>query len=89
MALLYGQLGLLAEDRQQPRQALDWMIKCVTLFREFPSPLTEPAPSHLARFARQMGMPVLEEAWQQVTGQPAPQPVRDWIISHPDQTSPE
>ncbi len=84
LAAAYGQLGLLAEDRQQPRQALDWTIRSVTLFSEFPSPLAGPGPSHLARLARQLGLPDLEHAWQQVTGQPVPQPIREYITSHHD-----
>jgi tetratricopeptide (TPR) repeat protein len=84
LAATYTQLGLLAKDRQQPRQALDWMIRCVTLFSEFRGPLTGPAPLHLVRLTRQLGMPALEQAWQQATGQPVPQPVRDYITSHRD-----
>ena len=87
LAMTYGQLGLLAEDRQQPRQALDCMIRCVSLFSEFPSPLTGSGPSHLAWLARQLGMPALEHAWQQVTGQSLPQPVRDYVTSHLDSPS--
>jgi tetratricopeptide (TPR) repeat protein len=84
LALSYGQLGLLAETRQQPHQALDWTIRCVTLFSQFPHPATGPGPGHLARLARQLGLPAFEEAWQQATGQPVPQPVRDYITSDPD-----
>jgi tetratricopeptide (TPR) repeat protein len=84
LALAYGQLGLLAEARQEPRQALDWLVRCVTLFSQFPDPATGPGPRHLARLTRQLGMPALEQAWQQATGQPLPQPVRDYITSHPD-----
>jgi tetratricopeptide (TPR) repeat protein len=88
MALTYGQLGLLAEDRQQPRQALEWTVRCVTLFDQFPHPATGPGPEHLARLTRQLGLPALEQAWTQVTGQPVPQPVRDYITSHPGQEQP-
>ena len=88
MAISYGQLGLLAEARQEPRQALDWIVRCVTLFDQFPHPATGPGPSHLARLTRQLGMPALEQAWQQVTGQPVPQPVRDYLTSHPGQDQP-
>jgi tetratricopeptide (TPR) repeat protein len=84
LALTYGQLGLLAEARQQPRQALDWTVRCVALFSQFPHPATGPGPGHLARLARQLGLPVLEQAWQQAAGQPVPQPVRDYITSHHD-----
>jgi tetratricopeptide (TPR) repeat protein len=84
LALSYGQLGLLAEARNQPHQALDWIIRCVTLFSQFPHPATGPGPRHLARLARQLGLPTLEQAWLQATGQPVPQPVRDYITSHHD-----
>ena len=88
LARTYRQLGLLTESRQQPRQALDWMVRCVTLFDQFPHPATGPGPEHLARLTRQLGMPALEQAWQQVTGQPVPQPVRDYLTSHPGQDQP-
>jgi tetratricopeptide (TPR) repeat protein len=88
MALTYGQLGLLAEARQQQRQALDWTVRCVTLFAQFPHPATGPGPLHLARLTRQLGIPALEQTWQQVTGQPVPQPVRDYITSYHDQAQP-
>jgi tetratricopeptide (TPR) repeat protein len=82
--LTYAQLALLAEDMDQGRQALEWNVRCVTLFSEFPSPLTGTGPSALARLTCQLGMPALEHTWQQVTGQPLPQQVRDYITSHHD-----
>ena len=88
MALSYGQLGLLAEARHQPGQALSWMIRCVNLFDQFPHPATGPGPRHLARLTRQLGMPALQEAWQQITGQPLPQAVRNYISSHHDEDPP-
>jgi tetratricopeptide (TPR) repeat protein len=89
LAVTYGQLGRLAEDRHQPRQALDWMVRCVTLFDQFPHPATGPGPRHLARLTRQLGTPALEQAWQQATGQPLPQQVRDYLATRPDDPSPE
>jgi tetratricopeptide (TPR) repeat protein len=88
MAMTYGQLGLLAEAREQPGQALAWIVRCVSLFDQFPHPVTEPGPRHLARLSRQLGIPALEQAWQQVTGQPVPQAVRDYIISYQDEDAP-
>jgi tetratricopeptide (TPR) repeat protein len=85
MASTYAQLGLLAEAGAQASLALEWNIRCVTLFDKFPGPLTETGPAALARLTRQLGMSALEEAWQQITGQPVPQTVRDYIISHPDE----
>jgi hypothetical protein len=89
IATSYGQLGLLAEDRNQAEQALAWNIRCVTLFSDFPSPLTGTGPSALARLTKQLGLPALETAWQETTGQPLPAAVRDWITSHQDQTDQE
>ena len=85
MALTYAQLGLLAEERGQRPLALEWNIRCVTLFDQFPHPLTGTGPTALARLTRQLGMPALEQAWQQITGQPVPQAVRDYITSHHDE----
>jgi len=84
MALTYAQLGLLAEERDQAPLALQWNIRCVTLFDQFPSPMTGTGPSALARLTRHLGLPALQAAWQQITGQPVPQPVRDHIIRHDD-----
>jgi tetratricopeptide (TPR) repeat protein len=89
MAATYSALGLLAEDRDQAPQALAWNIRCVTLFSDFPSPLTGTGPSALARLTQQLGLPALEAAWQEATGQPLPQPVHDWITSQNAQASPE
>ncbi len=84
MASTYAQLGLLAEARAQAPQALTWNIRCVTLFSDFPSRLTGTGPSALARLTSQLGLPSLETAWQETTGQPLPAVVRDWITSHQD-----
>jgi tetratricopeptide (TPR) repeat protein len=81
MASTFTQLGLLAEQRGQPRQAMEWIIRCVTCFEQFPSPISTTGPTVLARLTRQLGMPALEQAWRDVTGQPVPQAVRDYITS--------
>ena len=88
MAMTYGQLGLLAEARHQPGQALYWTVRCVTLFDQFPHPATGPGPRHLARLTGRLGMPALEQTWQQVTGQPVPPAIRDYIASHYDDDQP-
>ena len=89
VAQTYGQLGLLAEAQQQPLQALDWTVRCVILFSHFPNLAPGPGPLHMARLTRQLGMPALEEAWQQATGQPVPQVVLDFLASLHDDTRPE
>jgi tetratricopeptide (TPR) repeat protein len=89
MARIYAQLGLLAEARDQRQQALAWNIRCVTLFSDFPSRLTGTGPSSLARLTSQLGLPALEAAWHEATGQPLPATVRDWITSHQDETTQE
>jgi hypothetical protein len=84
MARSYGQLGLLAEQRGQPRQTLDWVVRCVALFDQFPHPATIPAPSHLARLTAQLGVGALDASWQQATGRPLPEVVRDYVTTrHP------
>jgi hypothetical protein len=60
----------------------------VTLFDQFPHPLTGTGSTALARLTRQLGLPALQAAWQQITGQPVPQAIRDYIASHPDDDQP-
>jgi hypothetical protein len=79
MATSFGQLGLLEERRGQADDALSWMVRCVSLFTDFPHPSTGPGPGHLARLTAQLGMDALEEQWRQVTGQPLPLAVRDFV----------
>ena len=87
MANTYGQLGILAEVRDQAAEALAWNIRCVTQYSQFPSPLTKTVPASIAALARHLGMPALENTWQQVTGQPLPEQVRDYVTSHHDEES--
>ena len=44
LALTYGQLGLLAEARQEVAEALDSIVRCLALFPEFPHPVIGPGP---------------------------------------------
>jgi hypothetical protein len=83
MATTYGQLGLLAETRGEDPVALEWMVRCVALFNEFSHPTTGPAPQHLARLTANLGMEALARCWQQVTGNPLPGAVRDFVSSSP------
>jgi len=81
MALTCAQLGLLYEDRAQAALALEWYIRGVSLFTEFPSPLTGTGPAALARLTGLLGIPALEDSWQRVTGQPLPDAIRNHLTS--------
>ena len=79
MSPTFGQLGVLAAERGRPAEALAWIVRCVTLFDEFPHPATGPARKHLARLTAELGMDALERCWHEVTGDPLPQAVRDYL----------
>jgi tetratricopeptide (TPR) repeat protein len=89
MALTYAALGLLLVAMDQPVQALVWNVRCISLFSDFPSPLSGTAPVALALITEFLGMPALESAWRQIVGQPLSAGVRDWIASYLDQISAE
>jgi hypothetical protein len=48
------------------------MVRCVSLFSEFPHPATGPGPHHLVRFTGMLGLPSLEASWQRCTGAALP-----------------
>jgi hypothetical protein len=82
MARTYSQLGLLAEERHNPGQALEWAIRCIALFDDVPHPGSGTGPGQLARLTRQLGIQALETCWQRVTGDPLPGAVRDYVRSY-------
>ena len=86
MALTSGALGVLAEDRGQFPQALDWTIRCLILLNRISSPLIEAGLSQLAHLYHQLDMPIVQEAWERLTGQPLPSTVRNYIVSHRNST---
>ncbi len=57
------------------------MVRCVTVLGDFLHPLTGPGPDHLARLTAQLGADALETSWSEVTGNPLPPAVRDYISS--------
>jgi hypothetical protein len=63
MAGSYGQLGVLAEARRQPATALEFVVRCITVFDQFPHPDTDPAPERLVFLTRQFGVGALEATW--------------------------
>jgi hypothetical protein len=42
------------------RSALDWTVRCVALFSDFPHPATGPRPHQLVRLTAALGLPALE-----------------------------
>src|SRR6516225_5731142 len=58
----------LAEQRNDHSTALDWTVRCVALFPEFPHPATGSGPQHLVRLTAALGLPALEASWQRCTG---------------------
>ena len=85
LALTSGQLGLLAEARGDPGGALDWIVRCVALFPEFPHPATGPAPQHLTRLSASLGVAALEASWQRCTGKVLPEQIRTFVAHRPDE----
>jgi tetratricopeptide (TPR) repeat protein len=79
MALTYGQMGLLSEERQNKGEALDWTVKCVGLFSEFPHPATGPGPNHLVRLTQELDITALEESWQRIWQIPLPPAVKRFV----------
>ncbi|HEX5716908.1 MAG TPA: CHAT domain-containing protein [Thermoanaerobaculia bacterium] len=79
MAMTYAQLALLAKARKSSAEALDWTVRCVALFSDFPHPSTGPGPRNLARLTATLGMGALEESWRRCTGEPLPAAVRAWV----------
>jgi tetratricopeptide (TPR) repeat protein len=79
MAMTYGQLGLLSKKRGNDQEALEWMVRCVALFPEFPHPATGPGPRHLARLTAKLGMAALAESWRRCTGEDLPAVIGDAV----------
>ena len=58
------------------------MVRCVTVFDEFPHPSTGPGLQHLARLTTALGVDVLRRCWLEVTGQEPPPAVISFIQSN-------
>jgi tetratricopeptide (TPR) repeat protein len=81
MAIAYGNLGRLAEDRGDTDGALEWTIRSVALFEQFPHQTTGPAHHQLAQMNRRFGRQALERRWVDIIGSPVPERVRDFLES--------
>jgi tetratricopeptide (TPR) repeat protein len=84
LALTCGQCGLLAAKRGRQAEALAWMVRCVSLFDEFPHPATRTAPRALVHLTGALGIGALERTWREVTGKELPEAVRDYINQEGD-----
>ncbi|HCT77522.1 MAG TPA: hypothetical protein DGG94_13045 [Micromonosporaceae bacterium] len=80
-ALVLAQLGLLAEERHDFVSALQWTIRSVSVFDHFPHPATGTAPHDLKRQAAALGVSQVEQAWNDVTGNPLPDQVRAYLTT--------
>lgn len=75
----YFALSTLSEDRGETRQALEWAIRSVSAREEFPHFQVSPASSALARLSRQFGIDILAQMWEEITGRPLSQALRDYV----------
>jgi len=79
IATSYWQLGVIDIKRKKLRRALKWMVRSVTVFTDFPHPLTGPAPRLLAQLTDHIGVRALDRCWREVTGSQLPETVRDYV----------
>jgi tetratricopeptide (TPR) repeat protein len=77
LASTCANLGLLAQTQGNETEALDWMVRSVSLFSEFPHPETDQAAVHLARLTNKLSFEALEDSWRRCTGKPLPESVRN------------
>ncbi len=68
-----------SEKRGNDHQALEWTVRCVALFPEFPHPLTGTGPRHLARLTAELGMAALADSWRRSTGEALPAAISDAV----------
>ena len=78
MAKTYGQLGRLADARGWPEEALEWMVRSIDLFNEFPHPSAGLGTDQLARLSA-LGAEQLAKIWVRVTGRPLPPAVAKFV----------
>ncbi|MER7701476.1 tetratricopeptide repeat protein [Kitasatospora sp. NPDC097605] len=79
LARTFGQFGLFAAEQGRPREAMEWLVRSITCYEEFPHPLTWPSVLNLGHLARDLGPRAVERAWRSVTGRRLPDALRDHI----------
>ncbi|WP_406115378.1 tetratricopeptide repeat protein [Kitasatospora purpeofusca] len=79
LARTFGQFGLFAAEQGRPREAMEWLVRSITCFEEFPHPATWPSVVGLRRLTVDLGPRAVERAWRSVTGRRLPDAVRDQV----------
>ncbi|KJY29802.1 tetratricopeptide repeat protein, partial [Streptomyces sp. NRRL S-495] len=79
LARTFGQFGLLAAEQGRPREAMEWLVRSINCFEEFPHPATWPSVVGLRRLTVDLGPRAVERAWRSVTGRRLPDAVRDQV----------
>ncbi|CAN3978466.1 hypothetical protein KPATCC21470_1089 [Kitasatospora purpeofusca] len=79
LARTFGQFGLFAAEQGRPREAMEWLVRSITAFEEFPHPATWPSVVGLRRLAVDLGPRSVERAWRTVTGRRLPDAVREQV----------
>ncbi|MFB8237085.1 tetratricopeptide repeat protein [Kitasatospora purpeofusca] len=79
LARTFGQFGLFAAEQGRPREAMEWLVRSISCFEEFPHPATWPSVLGLRRLTVDLGPRAVERAWRSVTGRRLPDAVRDRV----------
>ncbi|MFD4907379.1 tetratricopeptide repeat protein [Kitasatospora purpeofusca] len=79
LARTFGQFGLFAAEQGRPREAMEWLVRSITCFEEFPHPATWPSVVGLRRLAVDLGPRAVERAWRTITGRRLPDAVREQV----------
>ncbi|KOV36702.1 hypothetical protein ADK60_06525 [Streptomyces sp. XY431] len=79
LARTFGQFGLFAAEQGRPREAMEWLVRSINCFEEFPHPATWPSVVGLRRLTVDLGPRAVERAWRSVTGRRLPDAVRDQV----------
>ncbi|MEV5975126.1 CHAT domain-containing protein [Streptomyces sp. NPDC051921] len=62
---------------------LEWRVRAVSSFEEFPHPVTEPIARSLRKATAEGGLPAVAAAWRAVTGHVLPPAVRAYLTTPP------
>ena len=83
LAVNYNLAALVAWQRGSLAAALEWAVRSLAMFEEFPDPGSNPAPQYLLSLTSAQGLSVLEDIWLRVTLRPLPMAIREFIRQAP------